>query len=38
VLDAPGQGVAVPAADQPPGPVVVWGADKAARAVATVSF
>jgi hypothetical protein len=38
VLDRPGQGVTVPAPDQPPGPVVIWGADKRARAIATVSF
>lgn len=38
VLDAPGAGVDVPDTDQPPGEVVIWGAAKAAEALATTAF
>jgi hypothetical protein len=38
VLTAPGTGVDVPAADQPPGPIVQWGQEKVDRAIATVTF
>jgi len=37
-LSAPGQGTDIPSPLDPPGPVKVWGAEKVARAVATVAL
>jgi hypothetical protein len=38
VLTAPGTGVDIAGADQPPGPIVQWGQAKVNRAIATVTF